>query len=49
LQRNPYPLPTFILPENITEDSILTGKIEYDQFKLDGYQYHPKISVDVAV
>jgi thymidylate synthase len=49
LQRNPYPLPTFILPENITEDDILTGKIEYDQFKLDGYQYHPKISVDVAV
>lgn len=49
LERNPMPLPTLILPENLTEDMLLSGSIEYDQFTLLDYNSHPKIAVPVAV
>lgn len=49
LLRAPMTLPTVELPVNMTEDDILYGTIEYDQFKLINYTSYPKISVPVAV
>ena len=50
LTRKPFPLPKLIVPEHLTSiDQIINEEITWDDFKLVGYQYHPKINFDVAV
>ena len=50
LNREPYSLPKLIVPDNLSDiNQIVNGEITWDDFKLEGYQYHPKINFDVAV
>jgi thymidylate synthase len=50
LKREPYPLPKLIMPENLTDlNQLINGEITWDDFKLEGYQYHPRIDFPVAV
>jgi len=45
LSREPYPLPTLLMDENVRSLDGLTS----DQFKLVGYQHHPRLSGEVAI
>lgn len=50
LTREPYPLPTIIVPESLTDiDQLTSGEISWDDFKLLDYKHHPKLSAPVAV
>jgi thymidylate synthase len=45
LSRNPYPLPTMHLNPDITN----IFDFDYDDFKLENYQFHPAIKAPIAV
>ncbi len=45
LTRQPLPLPKLVIDESVTT---LDG-LSPDQFRLEGYQYHPRLSGEVAV
>jgi len=45
LNREPYPLPTLLMDENVRSLDGLTS----EQFKLVGYQHHPRLSGEVAI
>lgn len=50
LTREPKPLPTLIVPDNLDDiDQLTNGEITWDDFKLENYTYHPKIEAPVAV
>lgn len=50
LEREPKKLPKLIVPANLTHiDQLTSGEISWDDFIIDGYEYHSKIHAPVAV
>ena len=50
LTRIPYDLPTLKMPENLTHiNQLVNGEINWNDFDLINYQYHPQIKLPVAI
>jgi thymidylate synthase len=52
LNRKPYPLPKLVLPEWLTDSTTLeqfTQRATPEDFTLEGYRFHPKVIIPVAV
>lgn len=49
LDREPFPLPTLHLSENVTWENLSCGHCKLDDFTLDNYVSHPTIKAPIAV